>query len=151
MDRYRVQWQAASGAWELPGCSEAEASFSSRRAADAAIASLRRDPDWRDATFRVLSLAESRAAAILGRKGGRIGGKATGAAKRRGDSEHYRALRAQANRCAYCEARPAKMVTIWSPCDKHGTYTRIEKVCCPEHANTYSERPHLFGVCDCGE
>jgi hypothetical protein len=36
----------------------------------------------------------SKAAAILGRKGGKVGGLATGASKVRGDSDHYKALRA---------------------------------------------------------
>jgi hypothetical protein len=122
MDRYRVQWQAASGAWELPGCDASEATFASRGEAEAAIESLRADPDWQDATFRVVDLAEghddhrretslsitklcpmcqregaaaSRAAAILGRKGGQAG---TGASKRRQHTtpEHMRAIRARA-------------------------------------------------------
>ena len=39
--------------------------------------------------------AEREAAALLGRRGGLKGGKATGASKRRGDSDHYRAMQAK--------------------------------------------------------
>jgi hypothetical protein len=125
MDRYRVQWQAASGAWELPGCDASEATFETSQDAAAAIAALKADEDWQDATFRVVDLAEGHdahrretppsitgtcpmcqgeasaarsAAAVLGRKGGKAG---KGASKVRGDSEHYKAIRARAKRYAW--------------------------------------------------
>jgi hypothetical protein len=121
MDRYRVQWQAASGAWELPGCDASEATFATSQEAEEAIAALKADPDWQDATFRVVDLADGHdahrretppsitgtcpmcqgeasaarsAAAVLGRKGG----KATGASKVRGDRAHYQRIRAKRER-----------------------------------------------------
>jgi hypothetical protein len=123
MDRYRVQWQAASGAWELPGCDASEATFETSQDAAAAIAALKADEDWQDATFRVVDLAEGHdahrretppsitgtcpmcqgeasaarsAAAVLGRKGGKAG---KGASKVRGDRAHYQRIRAKRERC----------------------------------------------------
>jgi hypothetical protein len=117
MDRYRVQWQAASGAWELPGCDASEATFETSQEAEEAIAALKADPDWQDATFRVVDLADGHdahrretppsitatcpmcqgeasaarsAAAVLGRKGGKAG---KGASKVRGTREHYQRIR----------------------------------------------------------
>ena len=59
----------------------------------------------------------SYAARILGRRGGLKGGRATGASKVRGDSAHYRALRAKAKPKTYAATLNGQPVRVTIPED----------------------------------